>query len=125
MARVRTQPKQDEPIASNFEEEAIAAHSSLQALRDGAAETGQHSVDTCAAMIRLWTAHVLTADASYLKQKTKANLLVLAKASEQLGEWEKRKAGAMVSTRVDLLREVLARLDEQNELAAELEEIEE
>ncbi len=76
-------------------------------------------------MLKLWTAHLIEADTAYAKTRSKASLMALQKASEQCGEWEKRKAGAMSSTKVDLLKKVLAKLEAQDDLANELMEIEE
>lgn len=90
------------------------------------ARTGQFSVDHCAHMLKYWSARMLEADARWSANPGDMQAYAALKlASEQAGEWEKRKAGAMASTKVDLLQRVLDALAAQDELAKELEEIEE
>lgn len=77
-------------------------------------------------MLKYWSARMLEADSRWsAKPGDMQAYSSLKLASEQAGEWEKRKAGAMASTKADLLARVLARLDAQDEMAGELEGIEE
>lgn len=91
--------------------------------------TGQWSVDNCAAMLRYWQGVFIDADRRL--QETTGSAATLramsdrTTASREAGEWEKRKAGALISVRVDLLREILRRLDEQDAMSDELLDIEE
>lgn len=97
----------------------------LTDLQDQDGSTGQYSLDHCALMAKFWGARMLEANARYTKTKDMRDFATMRQASVEAGEWEKRKAGAMASTKVDLLRQVLAALDAQAELSGELEEIEE
>lgn len=80
-------------------------------------------------MAKYWGAQFLVADerleaaADPIERAQWMNLV--GKASQEAGEWEKRKAGAMASRKADLLVEVLQRLNEQDEAASELADIEE
>jgi hypothetical protein len=97
-------------------------------LQEQDASTGQWSVDTCAAMLNYWQAMFLDADRRIQHARGQDRLRPehdLKVASEQMGEWEKRKAGAMQSAKVDLLRQILKHLEEQEAQADELLEIEE
>jgi len=80
-------------------------------------------------MVRYWGAKFLEADAKLSEAETpesvKGAAAMLRLASMEAGEWEKRKAGAMASEKVDLLKLVLTRLDEQEKYASELLEIDE
>lgn len=107
-------------------EQTTQATTDLQTmLETGDATTGQYSVDNCAIMLKFWTGRMLEASARYESSGQPSAFSAMKQASEQAGEWEKRKAGALIGVRVDLLRDVLARLDAQDKLASELEEIEE
>lgn len=135
--RVRTRQEQYAHEKSEAEKRAAqgrspvrqAARELLEKLTQGDAETGQWSVENCAAMQQFWLASFLEAEERSQTAKNTADVLraqsAMAQASREAGEWEKRKAGAMISVRTDLLRDILRRLDEQDALADELLEIEE
>ena len=100
----------------------------LLSLQTQDATSGQWSVDTCAAMLNYWQAMFLDADRRIQHARGNDRLRPehdLKVASDQMGEWEKRKAGAMASKKVDLLRDILRHLEEQEAQADELLEIEE
>lgn len=118
-------PKKD---AARFEGADIAdARDGLQRLQGEDATTGQFSVEHCAMMLKFWSALFLDAERRMREPGGNRVQAVadLRLASQEAGEWEKRKAGAMSSRKVDLLLEVLAKLKEQEELSDELLDIEE
>lgn len=87
-------------------------------------ESGGYSVKHCSAMARYWAARFLQADADLSDAKTpeqiKSAHTMLRIASTEAGEWEKRKAGAMASEKVDVLKQVLEILAKQEQIADEL-----
>lgn len=103
------------------------ARQALEALSNLDSESGAYSVKHCSAMSRYWGAKFLQADETLSEaespEEVKAAAAMLRLASMEAGEWEKRKAGAMASEKVDLLKAVLAKLAEQEALAMELSEV--
>jgi len=131
MASAHSVPKKQRHAISRkaANERLRTAREALEALADLDQESGKHSVAHCAAMVRYWGAKFLEADAKLSEAETpesvKGAAAMLRLASMEAGEWEKRKAGAMASEKVDLLKLVLTRLDEQEKYASELLEIDE
>lgn len=120
-------PRTGKPQAHNV---LATARQELARLQQEDPETGDWSVKNCAAMLRYWQGVFVEADAKLQDPACKGGDRLRAQsdrhaASKESGEWEKRKAGAMMSLRVDMLRDVLRRLDEQDALSDELLEIEE
>ena len=123
-AQVRRSKAAEIRITQN--EQTTQAVDALQVmLETGDASTGQYSVDNCAIMLKFWTGRMLEASKRYQATGNMMAFAAMKQASEQAGEWEKRKAGALIGVRVDLLKDVISRLDAQDKLASELEEIEE
>lgn len=133
MARATTVRKRSGPPSSKARkasDDVAKARESLAALLEedqGAAETGGYSVRVCAAMLRFWQARFLQAEQDEREAKDPGARAVaradLLKASQEAGEWEKRKAGASASEKLDTLKAVLRRLDEQEQAASALLEV--
>lgn len=132
MGRVTTIPKKPGPKSSKAKSRKEAldeARQALQELQGQDGNTGDYSVEHCSRMAKYWGAQFLVADEKLEAAKDPIEraqwMNLVGKASQEAGEWEKRKAGAMASLKADLLVEVLRRLNEQDELASELADIEE
>lgn len=112
-------------IASQLE----SAREGLRDLQEHDGNTGDFSVEHCSRMAKFWAAKFLQADQRYMEAadpvERRAAYSEMTAASREAGEWEKRKAGALASKKVDMLEEVLTRLNEQDQLASELLDIEE
>lgn len=129
MARGPTKKGDSKQETSSPRVNALAdARKRLTELQDSDPSTGQWSVDNCAEMLRYWQGVFLDADRRIQTSTGAERLRAMSDrstASREAGEWEKRKAGALMGIRVDLLRDVLRRLDEQDAMSDELLEIEE
>ncbi len=131
MGRASTTPNPQPPAKTPkaVNEQLRRARLALEALQEQAENTGDWSVEHCSRMAKYWLAMFLQGDRDYRAATEQADKAiawsVITKASTEAGEWEKRKAGAMASTKVDLLAKVLAKLEEQDAIASELMEIEE
>jgi hypothetical protein len=131
MGSAHSRPSKSRPETSSkakaARERIRTAREALEALEKQDSESGGYSVKHCSAMARYWGARFLEADAKLAEAETpddvKAAHTMLKLASMEAGEWEKRKAGAMASTKVDTLKEVLAILAKQEALAAELDDV--
>jgi hypothetical protein len=112
-----------------IERQLDAVRRTLTELQDKDGETGQYSVEHCSAMAKFWGAHFLRAEEEWrTTDNTEIRKLALnemVQASREAGEWEKRKSTAIAGKKADLLEKVLARLDEQDQLANELLDVEE